>query len=277
MAERFEDLGIAPELVAGVEGLGWDAPAGLQRDAVPVLRRGNNLVVHASAGSGVVGAYGLGVLDRLLTDDGDGLRVLVLVPDAVAASATADSLARLVATTGLTVGATAPGWTRRDTDILVASATAAAAAVRDSSLKLGDLAALIVDGADRLADSDQWADLETLVDAVPGAAQRVLVTGRLDSRIDDFVERHVRRAMTIPPRAGDEAAPTAGAPVRYAVTAAADRTAAAVHLLEGLDAPEIAVVCRTLDGAERVGRELAARGVPVRGAQGTGADSPGAR
>jgi ATP-dependent RNA helicase DeaD len=266
MADTFEDLGIARDLAAGAERLGWEAPTGLQRDAIPVIRRGHNLVLHASAGSGVVGAFGLGVLDRLL-EDGGGLRTLVLVPDAGAASDTADSLARLAAGTGLAIRADAVGWTGGDADLLVVSAATAAAAVRSSALKLGEIRTLVIDGADQLTDTGQGPDLETLVEAIPGSAQRVLVTGRLDPDMDDFVERHVRRAMTVPPQPADGEKRDApeGPSVRYTVIADRRKTAAAVQLLTSMSAAELAVVCRTRARAEQVASGLADRGIPVIG------------
>ncbi|HSH46511.1 MAG TPA: hypothetical protein VK966_11775, partial [Longimicrobiales bacterium] len=45
MAETFEDLGVAPELIAGTEALGWERPSALQEAAAPVIRRGNNVGV----------------------------------------------------------------------------------------------------------------------------------------------------------------------------------------------------------------------------------------
>lgn len=273
MTDRFEDLGIAPELVAGVESVGWDLPGGLQRDAIPVVRRGNNVVLHASAGSGAVGAYGLGILDRLRTGDtGPGTpapRALVLVSDADTASLTADSLARLAGPAGVTVRTRGPGWATRPVDVLVLSATAAAAAVRDSTLKLEGVVALVVDGADHLEDTGQWEELELMIDVVPPAAQRVVVTGRLGGRIDGFLERHVRKAMTIPPRsATGEDAPTGG-PVRYSVTSEHGKAAVLAALVATAEATEVAVVCRTPDRAEAMERALQARGVTGTGDEDT--------
>ena len=140
MADTFEDLGLAPELAAGVEPLGWDAPSGLQTDAIPVIRRGNNVVLHASTGAGVTGAYGLGLLDRLSGEEEEKqeeesrLRALVLLPDADRASRTADSLARLGRLAGLTVRATSGGWPQRDVDVLVTTPATAMAGMRDSTL-----------------------------------------------------------------------------------------------------------------------------------------------
>lgn len=260
MTDTFEDLKLGPELVAGAESIGWDAPSGLQRDAVARIRRGNNVVLHGSAGSGHVGAYGLGVLDRLAQGDDPPTTpaALVLVPDAPTASATAESLARLATPAGLAARAIGPGWIG-SAHVLVASAADALTAVRASTLKLDEIIALVVDGADLLADAGQWGAVETLVDSVPGAAQRVVVTGRFDDAIDAFIEGHVRKAMTVPPRT-EPAQPGSDAPmIRYAVVAETDKAAAAMALLDALG-DSVAVVCRTVDRAADVERTLAARG-----------------
>jgi ATP-dependent RNA helicase DeaD len=313
MAEKFEQLGITPELSLGVAGLGWREPVALQRDAVPLLRRGNNVILHASAGSGAVGAYGLGLVDRLLRGaagvaggeggeamveggeggedgeagggaggeageageagrgglgggaerEGGGPRLLVLVPTADAASRVAESLARLGAGAALTVRALAAGWPDRAADVLVVAAAQAASAMRDSSLKLESVVGLVVDGADQLAETGQWEAVELVAESVPAKAQRVVVTGRLDARVEGFAERHVRRALTIPARPAEEAAGPAVGTVRYVPVPEAGKTAVLVGLLSEGEAGEVAVVCRDGGRAERVAATLAARGLPA--------------
>jgi ATP-dependent RNA helicase DeaD len=262
MTATFDDLKIAPELARGARDTGWRAPAGLQTDATPVIRRGNNAVLHASAGSGAVGAYGLGILDRLFraeVEPGDP-SALVLVPDSHAAAAVALSLARLARHAGLRVRALGRGWTFGPTHVLVAAVEGALAAVRASDLKLQHTVALVIDGADLIVGTSQWPEVETLMDAVPGEAQRVLVTGRFDDAIDRFVEGHLRKAMTIPPRDEPGEPSTEGAGVRYAVVSEAEKPAAAVHLISELDADQVALVCRSPNRAELVVSELHARG-----------------
>ena len=267
MADRFEDLGIGPELAAGVEALGWEAPAGIQSDALPVIRRGNNVVLHASSGSGAVGAYGLGILDRLHRaeeESGSGSdsapRALVLVPDDDTASRTADSLARLAAPAGLTARAHGAGWTDRPVDVLVLSPAAASAAVRDSRLKLDGLAAVVIDGLDLMDATGQWEELETMIDIVPGSAQRVIVTGSFPDAVGGFIERHARKALNVPPRV--EAEPGSGGPtIRYRVVPENGKGAVVVAQIVAAEAGEVAVVCRTQDRAEALETALRARGI----------------
>ena len=50
--ENFEDLGVAPELAEALAAEGIETPTPIQRDAIPIIRKGNNLVLEAGPGSG---------------------------------------------------------------------------------------------------------------------------------------------------------------------------------------------------------------------------------
>src|SRR6185369_1185824 len=116
-------------------------PTALQRAAIPVLRRGGNAVLHASTGSGVVGAYGLALLDRLAglpASDAEGPLAVVLTQTDDEAATIASELGKLARTTGLRVQSFARGWPKRESaaQVGVMSVPAALEAVRTSTLKL---------------------------------------------------------------------------------------------------------------------------------------------
>src|SRR5690554_1757919 len=112
MAETFQDLGLRSELGDVTMQMGYAGPTALQRAAIPVLRRGGNAVLHASAGSGVLAAYGLALLDRLAgeadAEPTGAPRAVVLVPTTRDAARAAESLARMAAAVGLRVAALGP-------------------------------------------------------------------------------------------------------------------------------------------------------------------------
>ncbi|HSH44239.1 MAG TPA: DEAD/DEAH box helicase, partial [Longimicrobiales bacterium] len=251
-------------MIAGTEALGWERPSALQEAAAPVIRRGNNVVLHGSHGAGVTGAWGIPVLDRLMAfEDASGPSGLVLTPSTADASRTAGVLARLGGPAGVSVGALAPGWTDRPTRLLVASAADAMSAVRDSRLKLDGVSILVISGVDAITAAGGWNAVETMTELLPGEAQRVVVTGALSAALDSYVERHARRAMTLPSRPADRAERDTSASVRYAIAAESDRLDALVALLPRFRRGEAAVVCRTRDRAEEVAEGLVARGVDL--------------
>lgn len=281
MADTFEDLGIMPELVAGAQDVGWDAPSTLQKDAVPVLRRGNNAILHASSGAGVTGAWGLAILDRVASFDEDEAAplALVLAPSTDEASRTASALAHLGAPAGVSVRALAPGWAARPAPLLVATPTAALAGVRDSSLKLDAVSILVISGADRMQELGEWDAVRTLTESMTAAAQKIVVTGTgSDRAVQEYAEGHLRKALTIPARPAEgESTDTAGS-IRYAVATDDEKLDALVAMLPEADGVEVAVVCRTQARAERISEGLAARGIDVEGsAAAGGTDQKGPR
>src|SRR5688572_16448231 len=97
MAETFAELGIGADLAAELSELGYQRPTSIQRAAIPVLRRGGNVVMHAATGAGAGAAYGLALIERLreLGDTDQPTQVLVVTPTVERASAIALQLGRL--------------------------------------------------------------------------------------------------------------------------------------------------------------------------------------
>src|ERR1700704_3242506 len=80
---RFRDLGLGPKLVSVLEELGYEEPTPIQRDAIPPLLAGRDIVGQAGTGTGKTAAFALPLLQRALGDGpatGPGPSVLVLVP-----------------------------------------------------------------------------------------------------------------------------------------------------------------------------------------------------
>jgi ATP-dependent RNA helicase DeaD len=260
--------GLSDRLLAAALAVGWERLTPLQAAALPVLRRGGNLVLHASSGAGVTGAWGLPLLDRLADHDDAaagvaGLRALVIAPTAERAQAVAVALSRLAGDTGLAVRATAPGWRTAGADVLVTTAERAMHDVRDSVLKLDTLQALVLlDLMEQFALKLEDA-LGTIVSLVPRDAQRVVTSARLDGDVERFIETHVRRPLTVPARPADpgrtpqqESAGQLG----YLVLAETEKDELLARLLDGVEG-DVAVFARTAPRAERVLGELSRRGI----------------
>jgi Lhr-like helicase len=75
----FSTLGLPPVLVKGVRAAGFVEPTPLQRKAIPIILKGNDLIGAAQSGTGKTASYLLPTLTRLL-EGPRRLRALVLVP-----------------------------------------------------------------------------------------------------------------------------------------------------------------------------------------------------
>src|SRR5262245_25888996 len=107
--DSFEELGLGAELVAALASEGAEVPTPFQAAAIPVIRRGNNVLAKAGAGAGTLIAWGAALLDRLEPGAGQP-RALVLAHGAESAQGLAEALARLGAATGHQVAAVGSPW-----------------------------------------------------------------------------------------------------------------------------------------------------------------------
>jgi ATP-dependent RNA helicase DeaD len=273
----FEELGLRESLLGALEEENLEHPTAIQREIVPVVRRGGNLVARAGSGSGKTLGYALGVLDRLeprddtaeLEDDAEpyGARALLLRPTREAAARTALALFPYVQAAGLTLAVPGGAWGTppEQADVLVATPADAMEAVGGSALKMENVEAVVVDGASSIEELGQWDAIDTLLDHLPRDAQRVVVTSAMSPEIDDLIDRRVKRALRYPaepavPESGD-AAPPEG---RLGFTFATEReklellARLLVRADEGQPAP--LVHFRSAERAARVAEELSMRG-----------------
>jgi ATP-dependent RNA helicase RhlE len=77
---NFSELGLAPTQVSACESLGYKIPTPIQRQAIPIILTGRDVIGCAETGTGKTAAYLLPILQRFSESVRPGLRVLVLAP-----------------------------------------------------------------------------------------------------------------------------------------------------------------------------------------------------
>jgi ATP-dependent RNA helicase DeaD len=258
--ETFEDLGVAPELVEALAAEGIERPTPLQEDAVPILRQGNNLVVAAGPGSGVLVAWALPLLERI-DPDLAAPQVLVLTAAADVADRLAESVARIAAATGATVAALGSPWTLPGrAQVLLGTPADVLSAIAAGDIHLDAVRALVVDQAQVIEGLGGLTDVERCVDYLAPEAQRVLSALPRTAAVDDLVERHVRRAPIVPAPEAEKALPRGG--VRFRVIPEPKETAALALAAELLpdEARHVLFFCRSEDRAADLGDYLTLHG-----------------
>src|SRR5271165_5870744 len=80
-ATGFASLGLQARLVDTLSALGYEEPTPIQREAIPPLLEGRDLIGQAATGTGKTAAFTLPLLQRIVADDGRTAPLaLVLVP-----------------------------------------------------------------------------------------------------------------------------------------------------------------------------------------------------
>ena len=61
----FTDLGLKPELLRGIAEKGYDTPTPIQREAIPAVLAGRDVLASAQTGTGKTAAFVLPILQNL--------------------------------------------------------------------------------------------------------------------------------------------------------------------------------------------------------------------
>ncbi|HUF51939.1 MAG TPA: DbpA RNA binding domain-containing protein [Longimicrobiales bacterium] len=263
MADSFAELGLDARLVEAARAAGYDSATPLQASSFAVLRRGGNVVLHASSGAGVTAAYGLPLLERMLESGAgeSGPRALVVAPTTERVVRIAAALAQLANGTDMAVRARAAGWRTSDARVLVTTPAQALGDLQTSALKLEDVQVWVVTDASELFALEQQQTLETLAAQIPRDAQRVISTAQMTDDVERLIEAHARRAITLPPRAADPmpASKAAAGQIGYLVVAEAEKAELLARLLDGVS--DAVVYARSGARAAAVHAALAVRGM----------------
>src|SRR5208283_3057235 len=196
----FSSLGLDDRLVKAIVELGYEEPTPIQREAIPPLLEGKDLVGQAATGTGKTAAFALPLL-QLAAGDQRGLRpmALVLVPTRELAMQVAEAVHRygrpLEASVLPIYGGQAYGpqlrALERGADVVVATPGRALDLVRGKNLKLGGVAVVVLDEADEMLDMGFAEDIESILSETPKERQTVLFSATMPPRIAAITKRHL--------------------------------------------------------------------------------------
>jgi ATP-dependent RNA helicase DeaD len=200
----FSALGLSDALVAAVSALGYEEPTPVQREAIPLLLNGRDVLAQAATGTGKTAAFALPMLERIAADPSStrpvATRGLVLVPTRELAMQVSEAIQKYATRLGLTVvaiygGAPMDGQIRslkRGADVVVATPGRALDHLRRSTLRLDAIRVLVLDEADEMLDMGFAEDLEAILRATSPERQVALFSATMPARIAAIAQRHLK-------------------------------------------------------------------------------------
>jgi ATP-dependent RNA helicase DeaD len=198
----FGSLGLAKTLVAAVVALGYEEPTPIQREAIPVLLSGSDMLGQAATGTGKTAAFALPLLDRLLKDKAQAgrVRALVLVPTRELAMQVAEALHKYAKGSNLIVVPLYGGAPmdhqiralRRGAEVIVATPGRALDHLRRRTLDLSQVQVLVLDEADEMLDMGFAEDIDALIAETPETRQTALFAATFAPRILSIAGRHLK-------------------------------------------------------------------------------------
>jgi ATP-dependent RNA helicase DeaD len=194
----FAALGLRPELLETLNDLGYEEPTPIQRETIPLLLTGGDLLGQAATGTGKTAAFALPALNAIEPGFPDAPSVLVLVPTRELAVQVSEAMfnygrklgAKVVPVFGGQPIGRQLGALDRGAHVVVATPGRAIDHIGRGSLKLDQIKTVILDEADEMLDMGFTDDIESILESTPANRQTVMFSATMPPRINSIAKRH---------------------------------------------------------------------------------------
>jgi ATP-dependent RNA helicase RhlE len=264
---NFSQLGLDKAQVKACESLGYNEPTPIQRQAIPVILSGRDLIGCAETGTGKTAAFLLPIIQRISERSRPGIRVLVLAPTRELAlqiqqnyrefNRTKDN--RSVIAIGGANLRTQVADLRRGAAALIATPGRLLDLAERGEVNLSTIEFLVLDEADRMLDMGFLPSIRRILAMLPTKRQTLLFSATMSANIEQLARSAMKEPelISVSPRGR---AATMVEQTAYQV-AQESKTALLLALLEKEREPfeRVLVFTRTRRGAERLSHILKAR------------------
>ena len=268
----FAELGIDARVLAALDGVGYEYPTPIQAATIPELLSGRDVVGLAQTGTGKTAAFAIPALSKLAElSDLHGsqrvTRVLVLAPTRELALQVAEAFGSYATNLedftvlpvygGSSYGPQLAGL-RRGAQVVVGTPGRVIDHLEKGSLKLDDIAYVVLDEADEMLRMGFAEDVEKILGRTPVEKQVALFSATMPKAIRRIAQQYLRdpREITV------KAKTTTGTNTRqrFMQVMGPHKLDAMTRVLEVEDYDGVIVFVRTKAATEEIADKLKARG-----------------
>ena len=253
--DPFFELGLAPSIVDDIAGQGLTEPTPIQRDAIPAILAGGDLIGLAQTGTGKTAAYLLPLLHKLLdkrkAKDVRRTSVLILAPTRELAYQISDSIKAFSGSFKVRY-LTICGGERYDfqiralnkgVDIIVATPGRFEDLQARGKVNLDDIEHFVLDEGDQMIDLGFYPAIKRIFETLPSACQTVFFSATMPAEMKSLAESFLDNPVTIK---AAQAGQTVDAIAQSAVLVrGADKRDILLDELRKLDGGQVLVFART--------------------------------
>ncbi|MCK5550704.1 MAG: DEAD/DEAH box helicase, partial [Hyphomicrobiaceae bacterium] len=269
----FDSFSLDTRIRAGIQSAGYTVPTPIQKQAIPPILTGRDLIGIAQTGTGKTAAFMLPILQRLTTHAGRGVRTLILAPTRELAEQTHQATRQLGGRTRVRSVSIYGGVSkkrqvdalRRGVDVVVACPGRLLDLAGDRSINLSKVEVLVLDEADRMCDMGFLPDIRRIIKLLPTRRQTLFFSATMPDDIRKLADSILHDPVTVqvgiiaPPKTISHALyPIAGGLKKQLLLAMLERRATGRAL----------IFTRTKHRARGLASDLAKKGYRVSALQG---------
>lgn len=194
---EFYGLGLAPKLLTALEQAGFTTPTPIQKNGIPPVLQGQDLVGIAQTGTGKTMAFGLPMIQRLAQTQGQGL---IVVPTRELALQVEEALQKIGQTIRLRTAVLIGGASmdkqiqqlKRGAHILIATPGRLIDHLESGNVKLDGVRILVLDEADRMLDMGFQPQIKKILARVPRERQTLLFSATMPAEIVKLANQYMK-------------------------------------------------------------------------------------
>ena len=266
---KFNELGLSAELLRAVEEQGYETPTPIQRQAIPHILEGHDILAGAQTGTGKTAGFTLPML-QLLENGPSGprrIRALILTPTRELAAQVHESVQtygkyRPVRAMEIYGGVSPrPQITKinRGVDVVIATPGRLLDHVRQGNIDLSFVEMFVLDEADRMLDMGFIRDIKQIIKHMPKERQNMLFSATFSKEIRELANNLLDHPAEIQVAARNTTADRVEQVV-YPVDKARKRELLSEMVGLG-NWQQVLVFTRTKHGANRLAKQLNQDGI----------------
>jgi ATP-dependent RNA helicase RhlE len=266
----FADLGLSPSILSAVTAKGYTDPSPIQAQAIPAVLEGKDVMAAAQTGTGKTAGFTLPILELLNRGNnasGNQARALILTPTRELAAQVAESVSTYGKDLNLRSAVVFGGVginpqmikLRKGVDILVATPGRLLDLYNQNAVRFDELEILVLDEADRMLDMGFIHDIKKIIRFLPTKRQNLLFSATFSDEIRTLAKGLVNNPVEIsvsPRNTTVEAVEQWVYPVDKN-----QKTPVLIRMIKDNDWQQVLIFSRTKHGANRISKQLEARGI----------------
>ena len=267
---KFTDFNLNENIQKTIKEIGFIEPSPIQKESIPIILEGHDLIAQAQTGTGKTAAFGLPIINNM--HSGEGVQCLVIVPTRELAMQVSDELYRFGKSSNIRTATVYGGTPYRKQIERIAQASIVVA----TPGRLQDLLAsgkiemkpsiIVLDEADEMLDMGFLDEIKNIFKYIPSKRQALMFSATMPAAIKklagDILENH--KTITITKSESTNESITQ----QYYVVQENERDDALVRLIDYNNPNKCIIFCRMKKEVDRLVSHLTSQGFKVSGLHG---------
>ena len=198
---NFSSLNLSAEIQRAVDACGYKQMTAIQENAIPVARKGQDILANAQTGTGKTAAFALPILQKLLDRSKPTIaerpRALILTPTRELAEQLASTIKAYAQFTDISVmaaygGVKVSGQKKKlqaGIDILISTPGRLLEHLSQCNVHLTEVEFVVLDEADRMLDMGFISDVQTLLKQTPAKHQTMLFSATMSKAVNELAHK----------------------------------------------------------------------------------------